>query len=475
MRPMQLFSLFAVLLAFGCDRRASLIAPDGGTGADRGQGGGSAGGAGGSAGDGPALVVALDGEILYVSEDGAEVRTAYRFAPPDIPAGSLSGSAVSVDAHDRHVLATFSVHTFYPSTQDWQQGDRAVLLDEAAHVRWEKSFTAGDLGPGHSRAFHGQVGDAGNAVLTVGWPQLYVAADGGEQWIEGVRAALAPVAGPVVPVVREGATSLDSSFGWWRPGRPADFIGYPLDLPLVASAADARFVFASRDAAELRVLVDARPAGFDVRPWPADIGETITSFGSGAWRADDHGDEVTRWNVLSGEIARLPWALPEGMRRLGSPSLDADGALIVVLRNDYMAAAYRSAVAGPDWLPFGKTMGGVETVAVTGAAGGTYVIDATGPNDWFGQPRQSWQDPPPGQEPTLRGRSHQIVRPADAVAVEVAPSMWTIQLSPDGHRAIYWREEPGGHALVMLDLASAGERRIAFRSLPRAYQLAWNR
>jgi hypothetical protein len=476
-RP-SLLPLLAALLAFGCERRPLPVAPGGGIGANDGQPAGGAGGAAGAGGagaagaDGPALVVALDDEILYVSADGAQVRAVYRFAPPDIPPGSLGGGWVTIAARGRFVLTTRSVNR-YDGATDWQQGDRAVLLDDAARVRWEKAFITGDLGPSHARPFGGQIGDAGHAVLSVGWQQLYVAADGGEQPLDDIRTALAPVAGPIVPVVLQAATTLDSSFGWWRPGQPAAFIGHPLDALLIGSTADAHFVFASRGAEGRRVLVDARPSGFEVRAWPADIRDTITSFGSETWQGDDHGGEVVRWNVQSGEIARLPWALPDGMRRLGGPWFDADGGLIVVLRNDHLAGVYRSAAAGPDWTLIGKTMGDVETVRVT-RAGGTYVIDTEGTNDRF-VPRQSWRAAPPGQEPALRGRSHQIVRPADAISIEAAPAMWNIQLSPDGRRAVYWRAATAGYALVMRDLASAGERQIAFRSLPRSYQIAWNR
>lgn len=441
----------------------------GASGAGGGSGLAGASGAAGTRSARPVVVAVVDDEVL-LSSVGGEVSSVYRFAAPDIPAGTLAGGWVTVGVRHGYVLATLSA-TSYDQTTGWRQGDRAVLLEDGARVRWEKAFTAADLGPSHQRGFSGQLGEAGDCVLSVGWQQLYVDADGTEQPLDGVRSTLAPLGGPVIPVVWDAPTTFDSSFGWWRPGRPIDLIGHPLTQLFVASPAESRFVFESRDVAGQRVLVDARPAGFDVRPWPAEVGDTIARFGAGAWQGDDRGDEVVRWNVLTGELTHLRWALPDGMRRLGHPWFDDDGSLIVALRNDYLAGVYRSPAAGPDWTPIGKTLGDVETVTVTSASG-TYVIDTEGTNDRF-VPEQTWQAAPAGQEPALRGATHQIVRPAVAAASEVTPAMWTVQLSPDGQRTVYWRRGSSGYSLVLRDVRSSGERPITSRSLPRAYQMAW--
>ena len=128
------------------------------------------------------LVVAIDDEVLYVSEDGAQVRSVYRFPPPDITATVLGSASLSVDVDSsgRHVIATRSVGGFV-SGGSWQQSDRAVLLDGAGRVAWTTSFTAGELGPSHARAVAGRVGDGGQAVLAVGAQRLFVAPDGGAQ------------------------------------------------------------------------------------------------------------------------------------------------------------------------------------------------------------------------------------------------------------------------------------------------------
>jgi hypothetical protein len=421
-----------------------------------------------------ALAVAIDDEVLLVSADGASVRSVYRFAPPDIAATALVTSSVSVDVQGRHAIATRSVRA-YDGTAAWQQGDRAVLLDGDGRVLWEKSFTAADLGPSHARAFTGSVGDGGNVVLTIGWQYVLVTADGGEQPLDGVRGAYAPLPGPVVPVIADTTAPVAFSFGWWRPGQPPDFIGHPLVtlLDVRPSGFESRFLFSSQDGAGARLLIDARPSGFEARPWPAEIGESITRFGAGAWQGDDHGGEVMRWNAVTGQLARLPWSLPAGMRLLGTPSFDADGSLIAVLRNDFMAGVHRSTAAGPDWVPIGATLGDVETVEVANAAG-TYVVDTTGTNDWF-VTEQTWQPAPAGMEPALRGRSHQIVRPVTGASLQATPDMWNIQLSPDGQRALYWEYAAPVRTLLIHDIATDSKRPIASRALPRAYQAAWAR
>lgn len=466
----------ALLVATGCGRPL----PSSGS-SDRGgdpppgeaSDSGAAGGRGGGTADPlPALVVALSDQVLYVSADGTSVRTVYRFARPDIPVGSLGGGWVMVDARGPHVLASISVNAF-DGAAGWQQGDRAVLLDDSAGVLWEKAFVTGDLGPSHARAFSGRLGEGGNAVLTVGGRVIFVAPDGGEHPLDGIRTAFPPGPGPIVPVVLDAPTLAGSTFGWWRPEQAAIFIGYPIYLLLHVATVESRLVFESRDAGEARVLVDARPSGFETRPWPPEAGDVAASFGSGEWQGYDRGTEVLRFNALTGQVANLSWALPEGMRRLAGPWFDADGSLIVVLRDDYRAGVYRSAAAGPDWVQIGKTLGDVETVVV-GQVAGSYVIEATGTDDWF-VPKQSWLPAPAGQEPALQGRSHQIVRPADGIAFEPALALWSVQLSPDGLRALYWRSAEPGYMLVMHDLATGTEQQIAFSSYPGAYRSAWNR
>ena len=305
-------------------------------------------------------------------------------------------------------------------------------------------------------------------MLLVGSQHLFVAADGQEHPIDGIRSAFPPLAGPVVPVVSDGATVTTKRAGWWRPGQPIDHLPHEVEVILHVSPTEPRMVFGSRDAAGRRVVVDARPAGFETRPWPSDGGPPVLSFASGDWQGTDYGAEVTRWNVLTGEMSRLTWALPAGMRRLGGPFFGADGALVVALRNDYTAGVYLSTAAGPDWVRLGKTLGEVETVEVT-EVGGTYVIDTKGIHDFF-VPQQQWQPAPAGEEPDLRGRSHQIVRPADGISVEANPPLWRISLSPDGLRALYWETAPGGYTLVMHDLTSRHETPAHFSFLPRLLQ-----
>jgi hypothetical protein len=355
------------------------------------------------------------------------------------------------------------------------EDDRVVLLDPAGRVLWEKRLS--EQAPSSNIGVAAHVGDGGHVLLWVAATRetLLIAPDGSESqvpadWVPFER----PLAGPTVPVF--GGQNGDL-FGWWRPGTsvaPTDFSiqGSP---HVFDSGTEIAFPATTSDGAP--VIVHARPDRVQTLATNADVRHGGSPLSSGAWRAYDLGSELARFSVLTGESSLFSWALPDGMSRFEpaaappppwsdtttafdttlSTGIDDAGSFLAVLRNDYLAQAFRSADAA-SWIPIGETLGQVDSVFV-GEVAGTYLIDARSGSF---APQQQWQAAPPGLGPELLQESHQIVRPVDGVAavVQLGPEE-QVQLSRDGLCAGYW---DSSNTLIVHDVARGSKFPIGLPS-----------
>jgi hypothetical protein len=168
-----------------------------------------------------------------------------------------------------------------------------------------------------------------------------------------------------------------------------------------------------------------------------------------AWSIVDEGDVVVRTNPVTGEAERIVLTLPAGMRPLGPSSVDQEGALARVLRDDAVGSAYLSH-DGTSWTPLGRTLGEVETGDVQDV-GGTYLVTARGTNSFF-VPTQTWAAAPDGGAPELRGDSVQLLRPSTGLAALAAAHLF-IGLTSDGLCAAYVETGGSGERFVIHDLA----------------------
>jgi hypothetical protein len=263
-----------------------------------------------------------------------------------------------------------------------------------------------------------------------------------------------------MPIAATGRDLPGARFAWWRPGNLVAPTDLSIDDPLDPFDAGSERIFPATAGDGTRVVAHARPDRIETLPVPAEIGAGRATFSSGFWRGFELGGGVVRLNLLTGESARLDPSIPDGMRQIGAGMGD-DGALLSVLRNDFMAGVFRWADAASGWTRIGKILGEVEQVTVRDVAG-TYLVDAQGTNRFF-VPAQTWQGAPTGQTPELLQTSYQIVRPVDGVDAEIDPILapW-LRVSSDGLCAAYWASTASGLQLTVHDLA----RDIRFSTSP---------
>jgi hypothetical protein len=309
----------------------------------------------------------------------------------------------------------------------------------------------------------------------------WLAPDGTSRWLEGATATRgADEAGRVL--VRRSADAA-SDPRWWDPRRdvaealPAHegaqqeaFAVGPYTVSYTLGAAGASIV--SRRGARVDRLA---------LPFATTDGSQFLSTRDEGWmllgqRAGD--GSVVRVDLAGGRVETLAVQYPPGLRAVGfygGPGLDADGALLAVLRDDDWARLYRSE-DGARWTPIGRPVSGTLGVMVSSRAG-TYVIQAH--SDLYGG--ESWPDTVRDEPDGLRGYSLQAVRPETGREMVVRAGEDT-RLSPVGEglavastgRCAAWVEVTGeASTLRVVNLAAGGELRVALPRRDYARHLVW--
>jgi hypothetical protein len=478
----MVLALSGAALAAACGRlKPAALAPDGAAGAF-----GDAGAtddtsaaddtAAADAGGAPpvVLVVASAADVRFVAGDGS-ARVVYRFggAPSD---GTITFSA-GIAAGGGYVAASgrwwgaAGACAVDGGLLVCPEVERFVLLDLDGRVRWEKTLTRPV--PSSEGGFALSVGAGGDVLLADGTAGAeLVGLDGGEQPLPSQVTPVARLfAGPTVPVRAFVGDAGAGVLAWWRPGQPLE----PSDPPVSVEAPldffdggdELDFVAAGADGA--RVIVHARPGQTTVLP-ATRLGGGDADARSGPWRAAFDGATVTRFNLLTGTVERLAWALPDGERSLGW-GIAADGSLAQLLRDDAVAALFLSPDGASGWTRVGLTMGQVEQIQVQDTAG-TFLVDALGTNDFF-VPHQLWPAVPGGEVPQLLQTSHQLVRPADGVATQILPAWDGVAFARDGRRAAYWEATSTGARLVIHDVPSGGKTPVMSTQDATPPQLLW--
>jgi hypothetical protein len=401
----------------------------------------------------PALVAIDGGQLFLVHADGS-VSTLYTLGRlPGEDAGNAyvdggliyyppPGAIDTVSARGNRVAARASaIAARFPSYDYWLRWDEARLLDLDGAVVWQRSFSASRSGPnppdGVSLFLSGDdwlaaAGPALGATSTPPSATLLVSPDGHEDRLVGWLALAPPFSGPVVAVRNAGG----AGGGWWQPtGSEVVALEQPGSVDPAFAFADRLVYVATADAN--RILVSERVAP----PHDAvstNLATDIVATAPPGWvllassLGADGGTSLARFDALTGAVAQPMPIYPAGFRALGgaaAASVDADGSIVMPLRNDYTAGVFRFSPGSTDWSLIGRTMGQVESVQVT-ARSGTFVIEALGTNGVF-VPTQVWNAPaPPGDAPELLQSSTQVVRP-DTGESHVLPAMHPV-VSEDG-------------------------------------------
>ncbi len=189
---------------------------------------------------------------------------------------------------------------------------------------------------------------------------------------------------------------------------------------------------------------------------------------------------VVRVDLARGRADEITVRYPPGLRAVGlygGPVLDADGALLAVLRDDDWARLYRSE-DGARWTPIGRPVSGTLGVMVSSRAG-TYVIHAH--SELYGG--ESWPDTVRDEPDGLRGSSLQVVRPETGRERVVHTGDDTrfsavregVAVASTG-RCAAWAELAGdASTLHVVNLAAGGELRVALPRRDFGRQLVWFR
>jgi hypothetical protein len=388
------------------------------------------------AGDRAVLAVLTDNQVQLVHADGSRT-TAVVFTHPEARNFFSPGLAARGD--------------FVAASASWVIGDNAAwntdvaLLSRDGRVRWQTS---------RPNSSYGQLLLNAHGVLAVSLGADGILVD--EMGRERALLGLPPVAEPTEDgsvLVRQGQDP--GVVGWVRAGADAmEPLGHatadPYATPVTVAGRAA--YLASADGGPLFVSELPGDARTVLLPGIDPTMVAITDHTDSGWAL------VGEWrtprylvNVRTLEARPIGANTPDGFRpfqgSISGPQLDADGSILVGLRNDYAGALYRSS-NGRDWQQLGGTVTHVLDIDPL-ARGGTYLINATSGR----YSTEEWQPAPANQTPDYDGDVLQIVRPQSGVAQKLPLStqwieLWDVRLSNDGRCLAY----TDGEALSALDV-----------------------
>lgn len=426
--------------------------------------------------DGAVLVLVSGADLFALYADGS--LRALDVAPTATPPAILTSFVVSADGY----VAL--------SRQQRPESSRVentyALLAPDGGVRWRRSQT---------------VRYGGSPVrVSLGLQQLFVSPggavaanhtsfdtmihastelltpEGESRWLEG--AAAVGAADDTGRVLVESYPNSGAGLRWWTPR-----VGTVEALD-DTGVAGANLVGAYALTLETRAgsvaLVSRRGARVDRVPLPfADVRELsfVATREEGWVLLTRRGEEgvVYRVDLNTGRRDDLALQLPAGLRMVGSdgrPGLDADGALLALLRDDERGALYRS-TDGLRWEQVGHHVAGTLGIEVAARAG-TYVV--RGHNELFGG--EAW--PETAATDTLYGPSLHVVRPTTGREVVVyagdpsrsfgAPE---VALTPAGRCAAWVEIGDDGATLEVADLVAGARHRVAFPRGTNGGRVVW--
>ncbi len=425
--------------------------------------------------DAPVMALVADGELRLV-RGGLTSETVLAFAEGH----AFTWMATQVEQRDGLILATaqyddadsFSGTLFEAALVS---ADGRIVWHQAGDDRWNQAF----LGQGGAVAF-GRFGGDGAVRLP----------DGSERLLPG----LLPLAPPLADGTVAARTSSWSAlvWGWARPGAgeldPLAFIpqGEPLSwngkLVYVASEGMKQVLVlegpAAAEALELPVLPD------DGGAWLSVVREEGWALVACAGYA---APAFIRVNLTTGAAERLTVEPPDGFREFnstqwGTPFLDADGALLIGLRDDFQGGLFRT-WDGATWDRVGGSVSDVLAVEADSRAGTYLILGTNARYSW-----EEWLEPPEGQEADLVGDSLHVARPGSGGLemlpasfdfwIARSPSTPTPLISPDGACVAYWEFPVKAFPqLWTLDVTSGERFRIgaagAAAGTPDPFSLAW--
>ena len=313
-------------------------------------------------------------------------------------------------------------------TASWE----AVLADSSGAVRWILRGTDDTL--------LWQIGPAGHVVL-----RQNGAADisivnrfGTRREVLGARPIAAPDAAGVLPVeLREPGVEpwQPYSLGWLDAetalstpfARPT-----PRDTDYCVRDEGRHFTYLVDGADGVDLAIESRTETRAI-PLVATVGaRLITCDASSAIVAHETGVLVV--DVISGVVSEF--SLPPGLDPIGydyywgfRPSIEADGRLTLVGRDDYAAGVFSANAPEAPWTLVGTGFRDVTEVGYF-TRGGTYVVGATDVSIYV--PDFPWLAVPDGREAPHVGPGNELVRPDDGIELLLPDDWQSLELSRDG-------------------------------------------
>lgn len=427
--------------------------------------------------DGAVLAFVSGADLVTVGADGS-VRV-LDAAPSSTPPAVVMSVAASPDGHvalsRQRRLPASSVENTY-----------ALLAPDGA-VRWRLAQTTsyGGSPVRVSMGLHALfVSDGGDVVANHSAfnarryeAMEFIAPDGASRWVDGAAAVgAADATGRVLLQARpdDGAAAR-----WWSSRSGAV---EPIDGESVAGVRlIGPYAVTVEVAGEGLALVSRRGARIDRVPLPSLRAGSFHVHGARdeGWvlLSSREGGPMVRVDLNTARSESITVRLPAGLRVVGGdlarPGLDADGALLAVLRDDERASLYRS-VDGARWERVGRYVTGTLGVAVRARAG-TYVVVAH--NDLY--VGEAWSEET--SVDALRGPSLHVVRPEsgrEVVLYADDPSRYfghdvEVALSASGRCAAWVETNDDETAVQVADLESGERRRLTLDAGMTAGRLFW--